>query len=212
MKQKRSGPIEEIKKKKRRDHLIMYSIVGVLCVFFLALTFITGGFKDFGKRNNEADPSPTPDPRPEVVGRLTDLVGGTVTESAEGFILTYQSAADGSSPVVKVYLSSGIPAMSVTRKIGEPEPAPTSLFAEDDVGEDPDVFSELCKSIADETAGCIGCLFESVSSPDAAELSDAIFGVLQGASSKATVIFGIYIATVSYDGANGILAVKCEPA
>lgn len=210
---KKAGEIEKIRKKQRKEHIIMYSVALFLCAFFIMLSFIFGGFKEYGKIEPEVTPGPTPDPRMEVLSRLVDMLGGGITESEDGYLLTYTSKVDSTAPVVKVYLSSNIPSITSTRKLKDPEAEPTSMFVEDDPKDEPVDQAELIRAIADETAACLGCLNNSEGASAALRaVSNEIVYVIEGSKDKGTAIFGVYIVSVSYDDSNRILTVKCEPA
>lgn len=191
----------------------MYSVILSVCAVFLVLSFIFGGFKEYGKIQPEETPAPTPDPRMEVLSRLIDMLGGGITETEDGYLLTYTSEADGTSPVIKVYMANNLPSIEATRKLKDPDAQPTSLFVEDEPKAEPIDWPTVFKAVADETASCLSCL----NNPDGASaalraVSNEITGVLEGSKDKATAIFGVYIVSVEYDEVSRILTVTCEPA
>ena len=194
---------------------IVMLIVGLFAVIaFVVLGHFFGGF---GKEETicpTESPAPTEDPRSELIAELKSRFGGSVTEGEDFISLTFVSAADGNEPIVKVYISSGLLSMAVTRRILDDKAVPTEMFA--DLGEDRKDVSidpDYAAALSEEIFSCLSLIrAPRDAKSELKSITDAVTLVLNGITPKTAVTFGAYIVSFEYSSSDLILTAVCEPA
>lgn len=203
------------------------TILPVVCVLGIAAFILISAL--LGKTGSEANdpmpeftPAPTEDPAFTVIKAVSAKTGASYTSGTEAYTLSYKSPADGEFGTVTTFDKQGMLCMRIRRPFAqkdaeasedpfsqmfEPTPMPTA-----GAGKTEDNEAELI-SVANEICGFLSYVYEPESSDDVSgKIVSALKNIRSGEETKANIIYGVYLLSIEYMKADGILSVTCSPA
>lgn len=199
---------EKIEKRMRAERIIVPIVCAAAIAAFIILCAVFGKDKASGVSANASEtPAPTEEPCFELIKRMAGSFNAEVIEGERSASLSFKSEVDNNFVTVKSYDKDGVVCLQIARKL-EFIKSFDGLFVEPD---EVDRSAQRREEYAEELCSLLVFLNGSDTEPDLKnDIMTALASFQEGKASKASVVMGVYVVTMSYSKTDGMMKVVCE--